>query len=50
MCCLWSSSSSSKFKIIHFILSESLSNGDGGSYNDGENGQQNEEDAQEEYN
>ena len=37
-------------KIIHLILSESLSNGDGGSYNDGENGQQNEEDAQEEYN
>ena len=38
------------FEIDFLLLSESLSSGDGGSYNDGENGQQNEEDAQEEYN
>ena len=38
------------FVIDFLLLSESLSSGDGGSYNDGENGQQNEEDAQEEYN
>lgn len=36
--------------IIDLFLLESMASGDAGAYNDDEGGQQNEEDAQEEYN